>query len=130
VREELQCGSCERIRTGAVGLRMEKVGGRRGEGNGRSQAALRTARGGFGGGQVRADLDPRGGGGALMARQVGRRSCGAKAAVGRDELGGDAVQPGTASSPIHAKVEAGATQRRFDAQRMTGGGGRPALMAS
>jgi hypothetical protein len=53
-----------------------------------------------------------------------------QAAVRHDELGGDAVQPGTASSPIHAKVEAGATQRRFDAQRMTGGGGRPALIAS
>jgi hypothetical protein len=33
-------------------------------------------------------LDPRGSGEALMARQVGRRSCGAKAAVRRDELGG------------------------------------------
>jgi hypothetical protein len=31
---------------------------------------------------------------------------------------------------IHTKVEAGATQRRFDAQRKTGGGGRPVLMAS
>jgi hypothetical protein len=31
---------------------------------------------------------------------------------------------------IHTEVEAGATQRRFDAQRKTGGGGRPALMAS
>jgi hypothetical protein len=31
---------------------------------------------------------------------------------------------------IHAEVEAGATQRRFDAQRKTGGGGRPVLMAS
>jgi hypothetical protein len=60
---------------------VENVGGRRGEGNGRSQAALRTARGGFRGGQVRADLDPRGGGEALMARQVGRRSGEAKAAV-------------------------------------------------
>jgi hypothetical protein len=74
------------------------IRGRRGEGNGRSQAALRTARGGFRGGQVRADLGPRGGGEALMAWQVGRRSCGAKAAVGRDELGGASVQPGTASS--------------------------------
>jgi hypothetical protein len=33
-------------------------------------------------------LDPRGGGEALIVRQVGRRSCGAKAAVRRDELGG------------------------------------------
>jgi hypothetical protein len=31
---------------------------------------------------------------------------------------------------IHTEVEAGATQRRFDAQRKTSGGGRPALMAS
>jgi hypothetical protein len=33
-------------------------------------------------------LDRRGGGEALIARQVGRRSCVAKAAVKRDELGG------------------------------------------
>jgi hypothetical protein len=31
---------------------------------------------------------------------------------------------------IHAEVEAGVTQRGFDAQRKTGGGGRPVLMAS
>jgi hypothetical protein len=31
---------------------------------------------------------------------------------------------------IHAKVEAGVTRRGFDAQRKTGGGGRPVLMAS
>jgi hypothetical protein len=72
------------------------IRGRRGEGNRRSPAALRTARGEFGGGQVRANLDPSGGGEALMARQVGRRSCGAKAAVGRDELGGALMQPSTA----------------------------------
>jgi hypothetical protein len=47
---------------------------------------------------VRADLNPSGGREALMAWQVGRRSCGVKAAVGRDELGGASVQPGTASS--------------------------------
>jgi hypothetical protein len=41
-------------------------------------------------------LDPRGGGEAFMARQVGRRSCGAKAAVRRDELGGASMQPNTA----------------------------------
>jgi hypothetical protein len=98
VREELQCDGCGRIRTGAIEPRVVNIGGRRGEGNGRSQAALRTARGGFGGGQVRADLDPSGGGEALMAREVGRRSCGAKAAVGRDELRGVSVQPSTASS--------------------------------
>jgi hypothetical protein len=38
--------------------------------------------------QLRAGLGPRGGGGAVMARQVGRRSCQAKAATGCDELGG------------------------------------------
>jgi hypothetical protein len=58
----------------AVESRVENVGGRRGEGNGRSQAALQSARGGFRGGQVRVDLDPSGGGEALMARQVRRRS--------------------------------------------------------
>jgi hypothetical protein len=47
---------------------------------------------------MQAGLDPRRGGGALMARQVGRRSCEAKAAVRHDELGGDAVQPGMTSS--------------------------------
>jgi hypothetical protein len=31
---------------------------------------------------------------------------------------------------IHAEVGAGATRRGFDAQRKTGSGGRPALMAS
>jgi hypothetical protein len=45
---------------------------------------------------VRADLDLSGGGEALMARQVRRRSCGAKVAVGRDELRGVSVQPSTA----------------------------------
>jgi hypothetical protein len=33
-----------------------------------------------------------------MARQVRRRSCGAKATVGRDELGRDVVQPSTTST--------------------------------
>jgi hypothetical protein len=60
---------------------VENVGGRQGEGNGRNQAALRTARRGFRGGQVRADLGPRGSGEALMAGQVGKRGCEAKAAV-------------------------------------------------
>jgi hypothetical protein len=46
----------------AGGSRVMDIRGRRGEDNGRSQAALRTARGGFRGGQVRADLDPSGGG--------------------------------------------------------------------
>jgi hypothetical protein len=35
VREELQCGSCGQIRTGAVEPRVENDGGRRGEGGGR-----------------------------------------------------------------------------------------------
>jgi hypothetical protein len=41
-------------------------------------------------------LDPSGSGEALMARQVGRRNCGAKAAVRRDELEGASMQPNTA----------------------------------
>jgi hypothetical protein len=45
---------------------------------------------------VRADLGPRGGGETRLARQVGRRSCEAKAAVRRDELGGASMQPNTA----------------------------------
>jgi hypothetical protein len=45
---------------------------------------------------VQADLGPRGSGEALMARQVGKRGCGAKAAVERDELGGASMQPSTA----------------------------------
>jgi hypothetical protein len=45
MREELQCGGCGRIRTGAAGPRVEDVGGRREEGSGRGQAALRAARG-------------------------------------------------------------------------------------
>jgi hypothetical protein len=35
VREELQCGGCGRIRTGAPGPRVENDGARRGEGSGR-----------------------------------------------------------------------------------------------
>jgi hypothetical protein len=56
---------------------------------------------------MQAGLGPRKGGGAVRARQAGRRSCEAKAEVG-----------------------AVVTRRGFDAQRKTGGGGRPALMAS
>jgi hypothetical protein len=67
---------------------------------------------------------------AVMARQVGRRGGKAKATAGRDKLGGAAVQPGTADSLHSCRVGAGATRRGFDAQRKTGGGGRPALMAS
>jgi hypothetical protein len=83
----------------AGGSRVMDAGGRRGEGNGRSPAALRTTRGEFGGGQVRVDLNPRESGEALMARQVGRRSYGAKAAVRRDELGGASMQPSMATLP-------------------------------
>jgi hypothetical protein len=49
-----------------------------------------------------------------MARRVGRRSYTAARRA-----------PST-----HAEVEAGVTRRGFDAQRKTGGGGRPALMVS
>jgi hypothetical protein len=56
---------------------------------------------------MQAGLGPRKGGGAVRARQAGRRNCEAKAEVG-----------------------AGVTRRGFDAQRKTGDGGRPALMAS
>jgi hypothetical protein len=48
---------------------------------------------------MQAGLDPRGSGEALMARQVGRRSYGAKAAVRCDELGGASMQPSTATLP-------------------------------
>jgi hypothetical protein len=68
--------------------------------------------------------------GRLRRGEPGRRSCKAKAATGRDELGGATVQPGTASSLYSCGGRAGATRRGFDAQRKTGGGGRPALMAS
>jgi hypothetical protein len=40
-------------------------------------------------------LNPSGGGEALMARPVRRRSCGAKVAVGHDEVRGVLVQPST-----------------------------------
>jgi hypothetical protein len=67
---------------------------------------------------MQAGLDSRGGGGALMARQVRRRSCEAKAAVGRDELEGDAVQPGTTSSlhPCGGQGKSNAAQVRRAAQ--------------
>jgi pentatricopeptide repeat protein len=45
-----------------------------------------------------ANHGPREGEGVSMAWRIGKRSRGAKAVVGRDELGGDAVQPGTTSS--------------------------------
>jgi hypothetical protein len=79
---------------------------------------------------MQADHGPHGGGGVIMARRIGRRSCEAKATTGCDELGGARCSQARRAPFIHAKVEAGATQRGFDAQRKTGGGGRPALMAS
>jgi hypothetical protein len=48
--------------------------------------------------QMQTDHGPRGGGGAVMARRIGRRSCEAKATARRDELGGATVQPGSTSS--------------------------------
>jgi hypothetical protein len=51
MREELQCGGCRRIRTGAAGPHVEDVGGRRREGGGRREpdAADHSPRGGRGG---------------------------------------------------------------------------------
>jgi hypothetical protein len=68
----------------AGGSRMVDIRSRRGEGNGRSPTSLQSAREEFGGGQVRANLEPRGSGEALMARQVGRRSYKAKVRTGLD----------------------------------------------
>jgi hypothetical protein len=82
VREELQCSGCGRIRTGAAGPRVENV---------EEEAAEGTA-------LMQADHGPHGGGGVIMVRRIGRRSCEVKATAGRDELGGATVQPGTASS--------------------------------
>jgi hypothetical protein len=47
---------------------------------------------------MRAGFGPRGGGGAVMARRVGRGGSEAKAVTGCDELWGATVQPDTASS--------------------------------
>jgi hypothetical protein len=79
---------------------------------------------------MQTDHGPRGGGGAVMMRRAGRRGGEAKAATGCDELEGARCSQARRTPFIHAEVEAGATQRGFDAQRKTGGGGRPALMAS
>jgi hypothetical protein len=46
---------------------------------------------------MQADHGPRGGGEAVMARRAGRKGGEAKAATGRDELGGATVQPDTAN---------------------------------
>jgi hypothetical protein len=40
----------------------------------------------------------------ITARRVGRRSCGAKAAVRRNELGGASMQPSTATLPTNSFV--------------------------
>jgi hypothetical protein len=47
-----------------------------------------------------------------------------------DELGGARCSQARRASLIYAEVRAEATQRGFDAQSKTGGGGWPALMAS
>jgi hypothetical protein len=86
VREELQCDGCGRIRTGAIEPRVENVGGCRGEGSGR----------------------------AVMARQAGRRSGEAKAAVIARRIWKKQLRSGKA---VRARV----TRRGFDAQRKTGG---------
>jgi hypothetical protein len=73
--EELQCGGCGRIRMGAAGPRVENV---------EEEAAEGTA-------LMHADHGPHGGGGVIMARRIGRRSCEAKATAERDELRGATV---------------------------------------
>jgi hypothetical protein len=47
---------------------------------------------------MQVDHGPREDGSMSMAWRIRKRSHEAKAVVGRDELGGDAVQPGTMSS--------------------------------
>jgi hypothetical protein len=59
----------------------------------------------------------------LWRGELGRRSGEAKAAVIARRTRKEQLRSGKA-------VRAGATRRGFDAQRKTGGGGRPALMAS
>jgi hypothetical protein len=66
------------------------------------------------------DHGPRGGGGAVMARQAGRRGGKAKAATGCDELGGARCSQARRAPLIHAKVEARAARCGFDMQRKTG----------
>jgi hypothetical protein len=69
----------------AGGSRVMDIRGRRGKGSGRH-------------GPNTTDHGPRKGGGVSIAWRIGKRSRKAKAMVGRDELGGDAVQPSTMSS--------------------------------
>jgi hypothetical protein len=59
----------------------------------------------------------------VLAKRAGRRSGEVKAAVIAQRIRKEQLRSDKA-------VEAGATQRGFDAQLKTGGGGRPALMAS
>jgi hypothetical protein len=63
-----------------------------------------------------------GSGRAVMARQAGRRSGEAKVAVIARRIRKEQLRSDKA-------VRAEATRRRFDAQRKTGGSGRPVLMA-
>jgi hypothetical protein len=79
---------------------------------------------------MQTDHGARGGVVAVMTRRAGRRGGEAKAAIGCDELGGARCSQAWRAPFIHAEVEAGATQHGFDAQRKTGGGGRPALYST
>jgi hypothetical protein len=79
---------------------------------------------------MQTDHDPRGGGGAVMAWRAGRRGGEAKAATGCHELGGARCSQAQRAPFTHVEVGAGVTRHGFDAQRKTGGGGRPALMAA
>jgi hypothetical protein len=79
---------------------------------------------------MQVDHSPREGEGMSMAWRIGKRSRGAKAVVGRDELGGARRSQVRRAPFIRAEVEAEVTRRGFDAQRMTGSGGRPVLRAS
>jgi hypothetical protein len=72
---------------------------------------------------MQAGLGPRGGAGAVMARRAGRRDGEAKATVIARRARNEQLRSGKA-------VKAEVTRCGFDAQRKTGGGGRPVLMAS
>jgi hypothetical protein len=136
----MQRGGSARTRTeGAVGPRVEDVGGCQGKAadEGRWHYELLVENGGGpartaaeGATLMQADHGPRGGGGAVMAWRAGRKGSEVKAATGCDELEGARCSQARRAPFIHAEVEAGATRRGFDAQRKTDGGGRPALIAS
>jgi hypothetical protein len=72
---------------------------------------------------MQADHGPRGGGRAVMAKRAGKRSGKAKAVVIAQRNRKEQLRSGKA-------VGAGVTRRGFDVQHKTGGGGKPALMAS